>query len=352
MPCKGEDQYLERNIEAALSQTYDNYRMSIVTDSQADHAYSLAKSVLLRHPTANSRIYTAEPIPKASGKVAALLTAFANESSWAEVFAFIDSDALVPPRWLGDLIKPLENELVGATTGFRWYFPSEGGFWSYVRTAWNASGTNLLFSPRYNFPWGGAMAVRTETLEKIKIKEEWAKAISDDLTLNHSFREHGFGVTFLPQCTVASFGRTSRQDFLEWAVRQITLTRFFNRGLWNYALGAYFFFNFVFLLALVSLGMYLLHGTIWAAPAVMLFTPSFVGVVRSVQRDSVFSRAMPEFSKEFRRARVGEAMASLIVPCVMTYGMIRSARTNTIQWRGRTYTLSGAKANASPRILP
>ncbi len=347
MPCKGNEQGLERNIEAVFQQTYDSYRTVIVTDSSEDPACAVAKSVLKRHPEAACRFYTAEVSAHASGKVAALLTALVKEWGKADVFAFIDSDALVPSSWLADLVQPLKDESIGATTGFRWYFPSRGGLCSYIQGAWNASGTNLLFDDRYNFPWGGAMAVRAETLKKINIRETWANAISDDLTLNRALRKHRYHVSFLPQCTVATFSEITRAQFLAWATRQTTLAKFFNRGLWNYALATYAFFDFVFLLGLMTLSLAILFGRVWFVPTVLFFIAPVLGIMRSIQRNSTFRRAMPEFSNEFRKTSLGEAIASLIVPWAMTYCIIKSARTQEIEWRGRTYNLSGLKPVAS-----
>jgi len=348
MPCKGDEADLERNLKAVLHQDYPNYRTLIVTDSTEDPAYPVAKSALSGQSGGNSFLYTSDAAVSASGKVAALLTGLARDRGQAEVYAFIDSDALVSSRWLGDLVDPLKDESVGATTGFRWYFPSRGGFWSYVEAAWNASGTNLLFNDRYNFPWGGAMAIRAETLEKIGIKQLWTRAVSDDLTLNSALRGRGFRISFLPHCTVATFNDTGLQHFLEWATRQTSLTKVFNRGLWKYAATAYAFFDFVFLLALVSLVFGVIFAPAWLVPSALLFAPSALGMLRSAQRNSTFSRAMPEFKKEFQRTRFKEAVASLIVPWVMTYCIIKSARTHQIQWRGRIYKLTEMNPLASP----
>jgi cellulose synthase/poly-beta-1,6-N-acetylglucosamine synthase-like glycosyltransferase len=339
MPCKGVEPGLGRNIEAIFEQTYDNYHMITVTDTAQDPAYDVAKSALARHPKAAAHLYTSEASVASSGKVAALLTALAKDRGRAEVYAFIDSDALVPPRWLGDLVDPLKEESIGATTGFRWYFPSRGGFWSYVEAAWNASGTNLLFDHRYNFPWGGAMAIRAETLEKVDIEHVWSNALSDDLTLNSALRKHGYRTAFLPQCTVATFNHTNMQGFLKWATRQTALTKVFNARLWKYAMAAYAFFDFTFLLGVLSAAMGALAAPVWFVPSALLLTPSALGILRSTQRNSIFSRAMPEFKQEFKRTRLAVAIASLIVPWIMTYCIIKSARTHEIEWRGRVYKL-------------
>lgn len=348
MPCKGIEPGLERNIEATLKQTYDNYHVIIVTDTVQDPAYGIAKAVLARHPKTAAHLYTSKGSVTASGKVAALLTALARDAGRADVYAFIDSDALVPPRWLEDLVDPLKEDAVGASTGFRWYFPLDGGFWSYVEAAWNASGSNLLFDHRYNFPWGGAMAARAETLEKIGIKHVWSNALSDDLSLNSALRKNGYRTTFLPQCTVATFNHTSPKRFIKWAIGQTALTRVYNRPLWNYAMMAYAFFDFTFFLGLLSAVIGVSVAPAWFVPSALLLSPSVLGILRGAQRNSTFSRAIPEFKEEFDRTRFRQAVASLVVPWVMVYCIFRSARTREIEWRGRIYKLAGMNSVASP----
>jgi len=339
MPCKGNEEHLARNIEGILTQTYPEYRTIIVTDTVEDPAYSVAKSVLDHHVQAGAELCISKQRVGCSGKVAALLTALERDAWANDVYVFVDSDALVPPRWLMDLVDPLGDDCVGASTGFRWYFPS-GGFWSHVQSAWNASGTNLLFDKRYNFPWGGAMAVRAETLKKIDIESIWQRAISDDLTLNAALRDHGYGITFLPQCTVASYERATAVGFLKWAIRQTAITKIFNRRLWNYALGAYLFFDIIVLLAAISLIAGAVLSAAWFLPAGLLLVPSASGLWRSSQRIATFRRAMPEFVEEFDRTRLADSIASLIVPWIMTYCIIASARMKGIEWRGRKYKLS------------
>lgn len=190
--------------------------------------------------------------------------------------------------------------------------------------------------------------MRAETLDKIGIRRIWPTAVSDDLVLNAALRKHGYRTTFLPQCTVATFNQTDRHKFLRWATRQTALSKAYNRGVWNYAAGAYAFFDFVFLLGLISLVCGVTVAPLWLVPSALLFTPSLLGIFRSIQRNSTFSRAMPQFKEEFRRAKFKEAIASLIVPWVMTYCIINSARTREIEWRGRIYKLTEMTPLASP----
>jgi cellulose synthase/poly-beta-1,6-N-acetylglucosamine synthase-like glycosyltransferase len=340
MACKGDEPELEKHVEAILNQDYANYRTIIVTDNVEDPAYFIVNSILSRHSGEDAHLYSSGDHPRASGKVAALLTAIERDAGTSEAFAFVDSDASVSPGWLADLVAPLEDDSVGATTGFRWYFPSRGGFWSHVESTWNASGSNLMFNEHYNFPWGGAMAIRTEKMKAIDLQTVWTDAISDDLSLNSALRKQGYRTIFLPQCTVATHNRATVRSFFIWAKRQIALTRAFNRPLWRYGLAAYAFFSILVILALASLAAGLLSSPNWFIPSALLLTPSILGILRSSQRITSFKRAMPGHAQEFEKNRVADSIASLIVPWIMTYCIIKSARMNEIEWRGRKYKLT------------
>ncbi|HMK83732.1 MAG TPA: glycosyltransferase family 2 protein, partial [Candidatus Bathyarchaeia archaeon] len=164
MPCKGDDTGLSQNMESVLKQDYPNYRVIMVFDSINDPAYTIATRLTKGSRTSVQLCISRERRDTgASGKVLALLTAFEIDNGTSQAYAFVDSDAyLSSSSWLSELIGPLIDGEIGATTGFRWYIPTDG-FWTYVKAAWNALGTNLMFDDKYNFPWGGAMAVRTET---------------------------------------------------------------------------------------------------------------------------------------------------------------------------------------------
>jgi cellulose synthase/poly-beta-1,6-N-acetylglucosamine synthase-like glycosyltransferase len=132
MACKGHEPGLEKNLGAILTQNYPKYRTIIVTDTAEDPAYPIVKSVLARETGADALVFVSDSHPGASGKVAALLTALERDGGASDAFAFVDSDALIPSTWLADLIDPLGDDSIGATTGFRWYFPARRGFWPHA----------------------------------------------------------------------------------------------------------------------------------------------------------------------------------------------------------------------------
>jgi cellulose synthase/poly-beta-1,6-N-acetylglucosamine synthase-like glycosyltransferase len=200
---------------------------------------------------------------------------------------------------------------------------------------------NLMFNERYNFPWGGAMAIRTEKLNSVDIQSVWEHAISDDLSLNSALRKHDYRIIFVPQCTVATHNRATARSFFNWATRQITFTRVFNPELWRYGFAAYAFFSILLILALAGLAAAVLWSPTWLIPSALLFTPSILGILRSSQRITTFKRAMPAHAQEFEKNRIVDSMTSLIVPWVMTYCIVKSVRMTEIEWRGRNYKLTG-----------
>src|SRR5208337_201111 len=212
-------------------------------------------------------------------------------------------------------------------------------FWSYVKAAWNALGTNLMFDDKYNFPWGGTMAVRAETLDRLQIQKVWSDAISDDLTLNTALRKHGYRIRFLPQCTIATFmEKATPANLLRWTTNQIALTKTYNRKLWNYALVVYAFFDLTFITGLLAFVMGLLRAPVWFALATLLLSPLPIGIIRSWRRYVTFRYAMPTL-REHPISRLKWSLASLIVPWIMTFGILKSTITSEIEWRGTKYKL-------------
>ncbi len=357
MPCKGAERGLEGNIASILEQDYDNYFAVIVVDSKQDPAYTIACSVLSSSSAySKARVEFADQHPLASGKVAALLTALSRTKGQADVYAFVDSDALIQKNWLTEMVDPLNDQSIGATTGFRWYFPTRGGFWAQVESAWNASGTNVLFSPRYNFPWGGGMALRSETLDKVDIEASWENAVSDDMALNSALRRHGYNISFVPQCTVATFNETDLSHLLEWATRQTILTKVYNPRVWNYGLAAYAFLDLEFLLGVLGLTLSIALGLAWLVPTILLLAPALSGFWRSTQRCLTFERALPHLRTEIKKNRSRHAVASSLVPWFMMYAITKSIFAKEIDWRGRRYNLSqppkpkGSRRTGNARI--
>ena len=123
VPCKGTDHGFHENIPAFLTQEYPRYQIFFVVDSTDDPAYNALEQ--LTKDKQNAHLALTNPFSGCSGKVAALLTGLASTAD-PEVLVFADSDMKPDTHWLQNLVAPLQDETIGATTGHRWYFPRTG----------------------------------------------------------------------------------------------------------------------------------------------------------------------------------------------------------------------------------
>ena len=99
---------------------------------------------------------------------------------------------------------PLADETIGATTGFRWYFPEDGGFWPLLRSVWDSTIAGNMNTKDRNFAWGGGMAVRRATFEQARVAEFWKGTVSDDYRLTAALNKARLGIRFVPGGMVAT----------------------------------------------------------------------------------------------------------------------------------------------------
>ena len=136
VPVKGVDHDLARNLSSLSNQDYPDYELIIVARSETDDGLLAARTVL----GAGARTVVAgEPLEGTGEKVSNLIAAVARARPQSEVLVFADSDGQMQSGWLRNLVNGLRDEEIGAATGFRWYFPEEGGFWPLLRSAWDST---------------------------------------------------------------------------------------------------------------------------------------------------------------------------------------------------------------------
>src|SRR5262249_17391617 len=150
----------------------------------------------------------------------------------SEVVVIMDSDGQANRRFIANLIAPLRDPKVGATSGYRWYDPRWGSVPDLLRTVWNAGGFVFLVNPQTSFVWGGAMAFRRSTYQQAGIADVWSKALSDDMTLSRRLKQLGLHLKFLPEWIVVSRIAGTLYSTVSWTNRQTLVTRFYNKPFW------------------------------------------------------------------------------------------------------------------------
>jgi cellulose synthase/poly-beta-1,6-N-acetylglucosamine synthase-like glycosyltransferase len=352
VPCRGLEHGFEDNIQAILTQDYRDYEVVFVTESENDPAHGALARLLKqrRRLSPPTWMVVAGEARNQGQKVHNLLAALDTLSSIGrvETLVFADSDMRPARNWLTELVAPLGDHRVGATTGYRWYLPSteldegsEAGapaqkFASILLSVWNASALALL-GENSKFAWGGSMAIRRENFDKIGIKERWQGALSDDYVLTSAVQEHGQRIKFAPQCLVASRSDATLKDLLEFTTRQMRITRVYSPRVWRLACVSHGLFNLTFWGGLFWLVISsIITGTLNSSLATLLAGVFLLGAVTSGMRAIVAARLLGA-----ERGRKWWAYLSLgpVVSLVYLYNLIASARTTRIVWRDIAYDL-------------
>jgi ceramide glucosyltransferase len=327
---------------------YPHYQIIFVVESDTDSAAAEIARFQERYPNIQSECVIAGRSRDCGQKVHNLLAAIAAAGSDAEAFAFVDSDVCLRKDWLRSLVAPLEDPQVGATTGYRWFIPTGGGFASLLRSAWNASIATTLGGHRNNFAWGGSMAILRRTFERIDMPGYWKGTVSDDFALTRAVKAAGLYVKFVPACLVPSFGSCTMRELLEFTSRQIIITRVYSGGLWRLLLISNIFFNLIFSLG-IFLSVYSLltgHG-FW--PMVITASIYLLSVWKGYLRVEAIKLILVEYDREILQHRWGYYLLAPVVAIVFLHNLFVSVSTNRITWRGITYELRSVNETAIAR---
>ena len=240
-PVKGAEGDLETNARSLLAQTHPDYRVVFIVESDQDPAFNLMSKM------DRAEVLVAGQASESGQKVHNLRVAVARHGDSGEIFVFSDADVRFEPDWLVELVAPLSDPAVGATSGYRWYVPGPGSLPALIRSAWNATVAGFLGPHSNNFVWGGSTAIRRETFKRIGVLDYWKGALSDDYALTSALREAGSQIFFVPTCLVASYGACTWRELLEFTTRQIRITRIYAPRIWALGVTTYTLFNITFL---------------------------------------------------------------------------------------------------------
>ena len=350
VPCRGLEDGFEENIQGILAQDYRDYEIIFVTESENDPAHGVIARLLKqrRRLAPPTWMVVAGEARNRGQKVHNLLAALDTLNSIdrrVEALVFADSDMRPPRNWLAELVAPLGDRQVGATTGYRWYLPSNEdsypaqSFASILLSVWNSSALALL-GERSRFAWGGSTAILRENFDEIGVKERWHGALSDDYVLTSAVHEHGQRIKFVPECLVASRSEVSAKDLLEFTTRQMRITRVYSPRVWRLACISHALFNLAFWGGLLRLIVSSLTGTPNRSLAALLAGVFLLGAVTGAMRAFVAARLLGA-----GHGRKWLAYLSLgpIVSLVYLYNVIASATATRIVWRGIGYDMVSGK---------
>jgi len=359
VPCRGLDEDLSENLAALFSQAFPNYEIIFAVDDDRDESVPVIKSLIaMSEPPAVAGGLSRElnrPLPQAvltklvvagraeneGQKVHNLRQAVLKVSDESEVFVFVDSDARPGADWLRNLIAPLRDKKIGCATGYRWFVQKRGGFASHLHGVWNASIASALgVNPKSNFCWGGSMAMRRETFERLDMREKWRGTLSDDFAVTRAMKEADLPIYFVPQCLTATVEDCTFKEFLEFSTRQMKITRVYAAPLWKSSLVGSFVFTAVFWTGITLL--FFVSGVHFWLTLILLLTIFALGFGKAWLRLKAVKLVLKDYEKELNRQFPPQLTLWIITPLIYFYNCARALFSRKIIWRGIEYELKSA----------
>ena len=221
---RGADETLADCLQALLRQSYPDFTLSIVVDSEADPGWELVLKLKRSNPSRSIRVTTLrQRHPECSLKCSAMIQGCRELDSSHRVLAFIDADVVPHATWLLELVQPLLDPRVGATTGTRWCAPVSNSVGAAVRTVWNSCMVTVM--QQQSICWGGSMAIRRETMSRIDLLERWKVSFNDDVLVSEKVREAGLELCFVPSLFMTHRDPCQLSGLLEFVRRQLIHVR-------------------------------------------------------------------------------------------------------------------------------
>ncbi len=225
----------EEFLRRLRAQAYPGYRIIAAVESTDDPAFGLLTEAA-GAPGPDVATIVAGPVERGGQKVWNLLAALKAIKSEDEIVVFTDADTLPSPEWLARLVSALIDAGYDSVTGYRWMIPTDGRISSAVVAAANASIVTLPRIPDViNLCWGGATAVRRQTLERIGIAAYWRGAISDDLQMTRALNAAGCAIFSPRQSLLLSPIAMDWKEAFDFGQRQYRLMLTHVPMLWLFA---------------------------------------------------------------------------------------------------------------------
>ena len=331
VPGRGLEPGLAENLQNLLTQNYPRYEVLFVFDRADDPAIRIVEE-LSRGFSRIARTIIAGPATDSGQKVHNLRVAVTKIDPESEVIVFVDTDARPGKRWLKQLVAPLADETLGASTGYRWFIPEKGGPASRLRGVWNASIASALGGDTTkNFCWGGSTAIRRATFERLAIADRWRGTVSDDFLITRVLKEAKLPIHFTPNCLVPSVSDCDFRELLEFTTRQIKITRVYSAHLWLPLLLGSALFTIAFFGGLILIAVYP------RSPAVYIFVSIIftLGAAKSFIR----FRAVSSVIRTSRWDLLAHVFLWPFASLLYLYNTVAAGLSRRINWRGITYEL-------------
>lgn len=260
VPIKNIPVNFDKNFKSLLGQDYPNYEVIFSVESKDDPAYKYIKSQIKKY--SQLKLAVSSIATRCVQKNQNIITALKLTNN-SEVYIFADDDSALNDQWLRELIIPLSDPQVTATSTYFWpYSPNSTlpemmhvymNIYTYTLYCFASSflGSTLL--------WGGSIAIRKKVFNELKVKEYWSTSMSDDTQLSKLLSDHRHKTVFVS--TALSKNNTPIENIgetINWYVRQLMYIKICRKKIWYLTTNVIFWFLIsIYFWALISTPLYL-----------------------------------------------------------------------------------------------
>lgn len=346
---RGADPFLERCLAGILTQDYPDFEVVIVVDHRDDPAWGPVHELvagLKDRTTARAvRISELRDRPETcSLKNASLVQAYESLGPDVAFVATVDADVEPHRTWLRELVAPMADSRVGATTGNRWYMPDDSGFGSLVRYQWNAGAVVPMFW--HGIAWGGSVALRGSFVRDSNYRDRMRHALCEDTMLFDTLGKVGLKLRFVPSILMINRESIVMPSFFRFCRRQMLISNYHSQAwaIWLHGLTSSAFY----VVAASALVIALVRGDVESARTIgtifgvflasmALVLPMLELAVRRI------ARLRGETCPAIPPAKLLKITFTLLVVTQLVYGAVvwSLVRVTRIEWRGIYYRLRG-----------
>ncbi|MFH0782141.1 MAG: glycosyltransferase [Pseudomonadota bacterium] len=245
VPVAGVSANLGANFRSFLQQDYPAYTVIFVTQDEHDQAVPVIKKRIAEQKSA--RHINAGKAVACSQKNYNLLQGVLASDPSIDVLVFCDSGHYAHPRWLAQLLHPLEiSPFIVVSSGYHHVFPEKGCICSTGRAVCVLALYLMRKIPYFSQPWGGALAIRKIDFEQQGIAELWGTTVVDDVTLAAHLQKKKIKVAIPTDADLQTVvDDCSWQAWESWLIRQWAYLKFLFPRLWLFAGLATIAFSFL-----------------------------------------------------------------------------------------------------------
>jgi Glycosyltransferase like family 2 len=336
---RGVDRSLSDCLQGLLHQDYPDYTVLIVVEGSTNAAWEIMTPILNQPTIAQVQVsILKERLETCSLKCSQLLQAITHLDTDCEIVALIEADTIPHSTWLRELVTPLENDRIGATTGNSWYYPEcQAGS---IRYLWNASNVVMMYFNQ--IPWSGSIAFKTDLIYQTNLLEIWRHALSEVVPLHRALRKQKQRIQFVPSLMMVQSQPCNLLSFWGWATRQMLMIRLYHSAWWGTVIASVIN-TLVIGRAMILCSIAALTGQwsamIWVGSGLVFYIMTIAALAGLLQQSVERVRG-----ERINRISVGAiALVLVAIPFaqfVQTGVLITALLTKTLNWQGITYQIN------------